>query len=322
MQKKLLEQVRDKLQVMHYAEKTKSNYCGWIKSFILYKNKRHPIEMGAPEVESFLTHIANQGYSPSTQAVALNAIVFLYREIINKDVGDLNFLRARRRKHLPVVLTSEEACEIISRMKGTTRLVYLLLYGTGMRISECTKLRVQDIDFGLGLIKVVSSKSMTDRVTILPNSLIAPLKAHISEVEKIYKQDLEEGCASVILPNRLERKYKGESERFRWQFLFPSKQRYLNPLTGKYGRGYLHPSLVSKRLKRVVNVMNYPKRVTPHTFRHSFATQLLVDGYDLRRVQVLLGHQSIMTTTIYTHVTDQLKQKVVSPVDHIYDKMA
>lgn len=322
MPKKILDQVKDKIRLKNYSRKTEKSYCNWIKYFIIFSGTRHPAEMGKNEIEIFLTHLAKKNYSPSTQAIALNSIVFLYHEIIRKQVGDLSYLRAKKRKHLPVVLCTDEVLDIMSNMEGTMRLIYLLMYGSGLRISECVKLRIQDVDFGLGLIRVVASKSYNDRVTILPVSLRPELSLHLSKVKKQYEDDVQLGKASVILPGRLAKKYKKDSEKYCWQYVFPSVRRFLNPETGKLGRGYLYDLTVSGYLKKVIRKMNFPKRVTPHTFRHSFATQLLLDGCDLRRVQLLLGHKSIVTTTIYTHITDQLKSKVVSPLDNIYHEQA
>jgi len=321
MQRKILDQVRDKIRGKNYSRKTETTYCKWIKYFIVFNGKRHPNEMDKYEIEKFLTHLSKKGYAPNTQAIALNSIVFLYKEIIHKKIDDLNFLRAKKRTHLPVVLSTEEVLEIVSKMDGTMRLIYLLLYGSGLRINECVNLRIQDLDFKLGLIRVVSSKSYTDRVTILPQMLKKELYTHVSMVKKLYEEDLKKSEASVMLPNRLAKKYTKDSEKFCWQYVFPSTRKFLNPETGKYGRGYLYPQTVARYLRKIVYRMNHPKRVTPHTFRHSFATQLLVDGCDLRRVQLLLGHRSILTTTIYTHITDQMINTPVNPLDHIYEKL-
>lgn len=322
MAKKLLEQVKDKLRVKNYARKTEVSYCNWIKYFINFSGKRHPRDMGGTEIEAFLTHLAKKNYSPTTQTLALSAIVFLYKEIIKNEVGKLDYLRCKKRKRLPVVLSSDEVFMILSKMNGTMRLIYSLMYGSGLRISECVNLRVQDVDFSMGVIRVISSKSYKDRVTLLPEKLRNELLLHFTKLKELYEKDRAIGESSVNLPNRLSTKYKNDSEKFCWQYVFPSNRKFLNTETNKYGRGYLYPITVSRCLNKIMNKLNYSKRVTPHTFRHSFATQLLLDGCDLRRIQLLLGHGSIVTTTIYTHVTDQMKIEVTSPLDNIYENLA
>jgi len=319
--RKILDEVRDKIRVKNYSKKTEQAYSVWIKYFIVFSGKRHPRNLDKNDIEKFLTYLANTGYSPNTQKLALNSIAFLYKNVIPKNIEDLKFLRATKRVHLPVVLSSDEVLEIVSKMSGTMRLIYLLLYGSGLRISEAVNLRTQDLDFDLGLIRVVSSKSKIDHVTLLPSMLKDDLLRHVQHVKALYEEDLALDEVSVILPNKLAKKYPNDSEKFCWQYVFPSTRKFENPETDKLGRGHLYPLTVSRYLRKILREINHRKRITPHTFRHSFATQLLVDGCDLRRLQILLGHKNIETTTLYTHITDQMKNTPVNPLDHIYEKL-
>jgi integron integrase len=315
--KKLLEQVRDVIRLKHYSYKTEKSYVNWIKRYILFHNKRHPKEMAGNEIEEFLTHLAVQeNIAASTQNQALNAILFLYKEVLNQDLDlNLNAVRAKRSRYLPTVLSKEEVLAIINNLSGVYQLLVKLLYGTGLRQSECLQLRVKDLDFAHKQLTVRDAKGRESRVTMLPISLIEELQFHLQIVKRQHQQDLEKGYGSVYLPFALERKYKNAEREWIWQFVFPSHRISQDPRSKVFRRHHLHESGLQKALKQAVKKAEIHKRVSCHTFRHSFATHLLQNGYDIRTVQELLGHKDVKTTMIYTHVLNRGGKAVRSPLD-------
>jgi integron integrase len=267
-----------------------------------------------PEIEAFLAHLAvKEMVSASTQNQAFNALLFLYRRVLGVSLEDENIsaIRAARKKNIPIVLTREEVFRLLTLMSGTVQLMARLLYGSGLRVMECVRLRVQNIDFGMGEITVRDGKGSKDRLTILPESLVVPLQEQIERVRVQHQQDMEKGFGSVYLPYGLERKYRNAHKEFTWQFLFPASDIALDIRTGIKRRHHMHESNLQRSVKKAAKQAGINKRVTPHTLRHSFATHLLMDGSDIRTVQELLGHKDVSTTMIYTHV---LRQKGIRPV--------
>ncbi len=314
--KKLLDQLRDAIRLKHYSIRTENSYVDWIRRYILFHNTRHPSEMGAPEVQAFLTHLAvKENVAASTQNQALSALLFLYREVLKKDLGPIDALRAQKPKRLPTVLTKDEVRRVIGRLSGTHQLMAKLLYGSGLRLMECLRLRVKDLDFAQRAIIVRDGKGMEDRVTILPESLIAPLQEHLQRVKRLHDEDLAKGYGAVYLPYALERKYPNASREWIWQYVFPSKRLSVDPRSGETRRHHADESGLQKALRQAAKAASIPKRVSPHTFRHSFATHLLEAGYDIRTVQELLGHKDVRTTMIYTHVLQRGGLAVRSPLD-------
>jgi integron integrase len=312
--RKLMDQVRDIMRRKHYSGKTEQNYLYWLKRYIFFHHKRHPRDLGVPEIEAFLTHLAvKEMVSASTQNQAFNALLFLYRRVLGVSLEDENIsgIRAARKKNIPIVLTREEVFRLLTLMSGTVQLMARLLYGSGLRVMECVRLRVQNIDFGMGEITVRDGKGSKDRLTILPESLVVPLQEQIERVRVQHQQDMEKGFGSVYLPYGLERKYRNAHKEFPWQFLFPASDIALDIRTGIKRRHHMHESNLQRSVKKAAKQAGINKRVTPHTLRHSFATHLLMDGSDIRTVQELLGHKDVSTTMIYTHV---LRQKGIRPV--------
>jgi integron integrase len=302
--KKLMEQVQDAIRLKHYSYKTEKSYVGWIRRYIFFHNKRHPKDMGSAEIEAFLTHLAvEEKVAASTQNQALNAILFLYKEVLKQDLDlKVDAVRAKRSKYLPTVLTKEEVVKIIQQLSGVHQLLIKLLYGTGLRLTEGLSLRVKDIDFTQRQIIVRNTKGNESRVTMLPESIAEELKIHLQSVKIIHQQDLQKGYGSVYLPFALERKYPRAKYDWIWQFVFPSGSISKDPRSGEVRRHHLHESSLQKALKQAVRQAGIQKKVGCHTFRHSFATHLLQNGYDIRTVQELLGHKDVKTTMIYTHV--------------------
>ena len=317
-QKKLIEQVKEKIRLKHYSISTEKSYVDWIKRYIFYHNKRHPKEMGIREIEQFLTYLAvDKNVASSTQNQALHAILFLYKQILNIDFDErINAIRAKKPKRIPIVLTKEEAHKVISLLSGTNQLMAMILYGTGLRLIECVRLRVQDIDFGQKNIIVRQGKGMKDRVTILPNSVIEPLKVHLKKVKLIHQKDLSDGFGSVYMPFALDKKYPNASREWIWQYVFPASKLSIDPRSGITRRHHIDKNTLQKAVKKAAGLARINKRVGCHTFRHSFATHLLENGYDIRTVQELLGHKDIKTTQIYLHVMQRNKLSVISPLDN------
>ena len=317
VQPKLLDRFREALRSRHYSRRTEQTYCLWVKRFIYFHKVRHPAEMGEPEINAFLTHLAvKERVTASTQTQALSAILFLYRYVIGREVGDLgHVIRARKPKRLPVVMSREEVKAVLSNLTGDKWLMASLMYGTGLRLMECLRLRVQDIDFTRKEILVRDGKGAKDRITMLPESLKGPLQDYLKRVKAIHERDLAEGWGRVLLPSALDRKYPNAPKEWRWQWVFPQENRWKNPKSGEEGRHHIDESLVQKAVREAVSRAGLTKRATCHTFRHSFATHLLEGGYDIRTVQELLGHSDVKTTMIYTHVLNRGPAGVRSPVD-------
>ena len=280
-------------------------------------NMIHPRHLGEKQVTEFLNHLANErNVAASTQNQALSALVFLYEHILKKPVESLhNLQRAKKPQKLPVVLTEDEARAVLKEMKGIQRLILSLLYGSGLRVSEALRLRVLDLDFNYKQLTVRSGKGLKDRVTMLPESVIPALKEQVRKVKLLHETDQKKGYGQTILPKALSVKYPGAKMLFRWQYLFPSKYRRIDPRSGIRHRYHISASELREQVKQIVHQLGIQKHVTPHTFRHSFATHLLQNGYDIRTVQELLGHQNVKTTMIYTHVLNRGGQGVQSPLD-------
>ena len=316
---KLLEQVRDRLRVKHYSIRTERAYLDWIKRFIMFHDKRHPSKMAAAEVEAFLSHLAvARNVSASTQNQAKSALLFLYKEVLGIELSWLeNVTHAKAPQRLPVVLTEDEVRRVLGQIEGTLWLMANLLYGTGMRLMECVRLRVKDVDFQRGEITVREGKGFKDRVTMLPQVLLEPLKHHLEQVRKLHKDDLAQGYGRVYLPYALEKKYPNAAAEWGWQYVFPARGFSTDPRSGEVRRHHVDEKRIQRAIKRAVQQAGIVKPATPHTLRHSFATHLLQSGYDIRTVQELLGHKDVQTTMIYTHVLNRGGKGVVSPLDHL-----
>jgi integron integrase len=316
---KLLDRVRDAIRARHYSLRTEEAYVGWIRRFVLFHNKRHPSEMGPVDINRFLTHLAvSRDVSASTQNQALSAILFLYERVLEKDIGQLDGLvRAKKPVHLPIVLSREEVRSLIQQMSGTSRLVGLLLYGAGLRLMEALRLRVKDVDFATNQITVREGKGQKDRITMLPGAVKAPLTEHLQRVREVHQQDLRRGLGHVYLPDALARKYPNAACEWGWQYLFPAAEIAVDPRSGERRRHHLDESVIQKAVKAATRQAGLNRPATPHTLRHSFATHLLEDGYDIRTVQELLGHRDVRTTMIYTHVLNRGGRGVLSPADKL-----
>lgn len=316
-EKKLLDQVRDAIRVRHYSLRTEEAYVNWVRRFILFHGKRHPKEMGGAEVEAFLTHLAVEGQvAASTQNQALSALLFLYREVLHQELdAAINAVRAKESQHLPEVLTKEEVRQVIAQLSGIHQLLAKLLYGSGLRLLECLRLRVKDLDFERRALIVRDTKGDEDRVTMLPDSLIEPLREQLQRAKRLHEQDLARGCGAVYLPDALDRKYPNAAREWIWQYVFPSEQLSVDPRSGATRRHHLDESGLQKAVRQAARAAGLEKRVTCHTFRHSFATHLLENHYDIRTVQELLGHKDVRTTMIYTHVLQRGGLAVRSPLD-------
>lgn len=314
---KLLDQLSERIRAKHYSIRTEKAYCYWVKYFIKFHNYKHPSQMAASEVQEFLNHLAvHEHVSASTQNQALNAINFLYKEIIGRPFGKMdNITWAKKTQRLPVVLAPDEVPLLLSHMDGIYRLMAEILYGSGLRLMECLRLRIKDIDFDLNQIIVRYGKGAKDRITVLPDSIKEPLKNQISKVSALHKQDLRDGYGSVYLPFALAKKFPNADKEFGWQYLFPAEKISVDPRAGVKRRHHLSEDLLQKQVKLAAVKSGIHKHVTCHTLRHSFATHLLKNGYDIRTVQELLGHKDVKTTMIYTHVLNQGALAVKSPLD-------
>jgi len=317
-----MDQVRETLRYYHYARSTEKTYCQWILRYVyFYDKKRHPKEMGSREVESFLSHLATHGkVAASTQRQALNAIVFLYRDVLLTPLDhSIAPIRAKRKHHPPTVLTENEMERVLTQMKGTHLLMAKLIYGSGIRLMECIRLRIQDIDFGQRQVFVRSGKGGKDRTTFLPRIVHDELHEHIERVKKLHRSDLEEGFGEVYLPNALARKFRKAAWETSWQYVFPGKSRSVDPRSGKERRHHVLESGLQKAVKAAVRKSGIDKRATVHTLRHSFATHMLENGTNIRILQDLLGHANVKTTEIYTHVMRKDINGLKSPLDRLYD---
>jgi len=319
IKKKLLDIVRDKIRFKHYSYSTERTYLHWIKQYIFFHNLKHPIEMAKSEIEQYLTFLATKKrVSPTTQNQAFNAILFLYREVLGTDVTQWNIqaLRAQERKHIPVVLTKEEVKNILQNLNGIYKLIVTLMYGCGLRMNEVLNIRLKDIDFGFNKLYIWDSKSLKDRTLPLPIKLKDELMVQVKRVEEIHEHDIRDGFGSVFLPFAYEKKYPNAKNETKWQYLFPMNNLSKDPRTKIKRRHHIHPQTLTRNIKNATIKLQLHKRVTSHIFRHSYATHLLQAGIDLRTIQELLGHKSVETTMIYTHIVSELnKAKVVSPLD-------
>lgn len=317
---RLLDRVRRATMVRHMSRRTESAYVGWIRRFILFHGKRHPRDLGAPEIERFLTHlVVTRGVGAATQNQALAALLFLYRHVLDRDPGELQpIVRARQRRRVPVVLTREEVRSVLSNLGGTHRLVALILYGSGLRLLESLRLRVKDVDLASRELVIQDGKSKTDRRTVLPATAIAPLRAHLADWRVAHARDVQRGAGHVVLPGRLATKLPRASREWKWQWVFPATRTYADRETGKVHRHHLHESVIQRAVRRAVVRSGIAKRASCHTLKHSFATHLLQAGYDIRTVQELLGHRNLKTTMIYTHVLNK-GRGITSPADQLED---
>jgi integron integrase len=317
---KLLDQVAAKLRLFHYSIRTEEAYVDWIRRFILFHHKRHPREMAAPEIEAFLTHLAvQQRVSASTQNQAFSALLFLYRQVLEIELPPLNALRAQRPDRLPVVLSHQEVRAIFAELDGIELLQAELLYGSGFRILECCRLRVKDLDFARKQILVRDGKGEKDRVVPLPARTETRLREQVAQVRRLHDRDLRKGHGRVWLPYALAKKLTAAECELGWQYLFPASRLAIDPRSndGLLRRHHRHENLLQKRVKAAVLSAGLTKKVSCHTFRHSFATHLLESGYDIRTVQELLGHADVSTTMIYTHVLQRGPAGVQSPLDRL-----
>lgn len=312
-----LDQVREIIRVRHYSIRTEHAYVQWIRRFIIFHGKRHPRDLGEQHVAQFLSDLAvSKNVSASTQNQALNAVLFLYREVLKVDLPWLrNVDRAKKPQRLPVVLTRNEVRQLLANLEGTVWLMAALTYGSGLRLLECIRLRVKDIDFARGELLIRDGKGQKDRVTMLPRNLIDPLRSHIARVHELHERDLKEGFGRVYLPFALDRKYPNADREWGWQYVFPSNKSSIDPRSNIERRHHVDPSVLQRALKQSIRAAQIIKPASVHTLRHSFATHLLESGYDIRTVQELLGHSDVRTTMIYTHVLNRGGKGVVSPFD-------
>jgi integron integrase len=315
----LLDQMRGAMRSRHYSKRTEQAYLLWVRRFITFHHGVHPADMSEHEINEFLTHLAVEEHvASSTQNQALAGLLFLYRNVIGIEVGSLGgVVRARKPKRIPVVMTKDEVRAVLAQLDGTFLLMASLMYGTGMRLSEVLRLRVCDVDFGAYEIAVRDGKGGKDRVTMLPETLVAPLKRQLKLAKAVHDRDLADGWGRVIMPDALERKYPNASAEWRWQWVFPQDRRWRNYKTGQQGRHHMDPTILQRAVKDAVRRAGVTKRVACHTFRHSFATHLLEAGYDIRTIQELLGHKDLSTTMVYTHVLNKGGLGVKSPFDRL-----
>jgi len=319
---KLLDKVRTKIKFKHYSKSTETNYVLWIKQFILYHNKRHPNEMGKFEIEQFLSYLAtHRKVSASTQNQAFNALMFLYNQVLELPLVDqnINALRAKQRVHLPTVLSTKEVKHIIEQFPlNNYKTIIQSIYGCGLRLSEVLRLRIKDIDFDYNRMIIWDGKSLNDRSLPLPQKLIEDYKQIIGHNNKLHQKDLSEGYGTVDMPNALARKFPNANKEFKWQYLFPMSKVSKDPKSGGVRRHHVLESTFGRNLKKAVIKSAINKKITAHTFRHSYATHLLQAGIDIRTIQELLGHKRLETTMIYTHVVKELSQQnLFSPLDYL-----
>jgi integron integrase len=317
MPKKLLDQLSDALRTRHYSYRTEQAYVDWVRRYILFHQKRHPNTMGEDDIRTFITHLATERrVAASTQNQALSAVLFLYREVLHKEIDTILVSGAKRPERLPTVLPRDEVVSILSQLSGSHQLMTQLLYGSGLRLMECVRLRIKDLDFQYKTVTVRDGKGEKDRITPMPDSLITPLQRQVERVRLFHAEDLAAGFGQAYLPNALEKKYPNAATELAWQYLFPAPKCSIDPRSpGVMRRHHLDPSGLQRSVKEAAYKAGVHKHVTCHTFRHSFATHLLQNGYDIRTVQELLGHKDVKTTMIYTHVLQRGGLAVKSPLD-------
>ena len=313
---RLLDQLRAEVRRRGMSYQTEKSYLYWAKYYIRFHQRKHPMEMGAMEIDAFLSYLSEQrNVSVNTQRIALNAIIFLYKKFLRQDVGELNFNYARRTRRAPVVFSHEEAMGVIEQMINPYRLMAELLYGAGLRLNECLSLRVKDLDFDQLQICVREGKGNKDRFTLLPEPIVERLQAQITEVAVLHEYDLARGFGEVYMPDALNRKYPSEGKALAWQYLFPSKRVGIDPRSGVRRRHHAHDSAFSKNLRKAFKLTGIRKKCSAHTFRHSFATRLLETGYDLKLIQSLLGHSDIRVTEIYLHIVRNRSSSIKGPLN-------
>ena len=319
---KLLDSVREAIRVRHYSRRTEKTYIGWIRRFILFHQKRHPSELGEKEITRFLSHLAvDSGVSAATQNQALSALLFLYREVLKQDFPWLTgVVRAKHSRRIPVVLSRDEVCAVLDQLAGTPKLAVELLYGAGLRLLESLRLRAKDLDFERNQLTVRDGKGGKDRLAVLPLDIKQEMKRHLRVVREQHERDLARGAGWVSLPFALNRKYPNAGRQWEWQWVFPATRTYFHQETGRRRRHHLHESVIQKAVKEAAGRTRIPKRISCHTFRHSFATHLLEQQHDIRTVQELLGHSDVRTTMIYTHVLNRGPAGVTSPLDGLRQK--
>lgn len=313
----LLEQVRHQIRLKHYSIRTEEAYVQAIKRFILFHGKRHPSVMSTEEIRQYLSHLATEGQvSASTQNQALSALLFLYREVLGMELPFIDGIeRAKRPVRVPTVLTREEVARVLAHLSGTHHLMASILYGSGLRLMECLRLRVKDVDFGYCQITVRDGKGEKDRRTVLPTPLTSQLKSQLACIKQLHLEDLRKGFGKVYLPYALERKYPNASAEWCWQWVFPASKLSVDPRSGVVRRHHASEDLLQKAVKSALRQSGITKKASCHTLRHSFATHLLENGYDIRTIQELLGHQNVQTTQIYTHVLNRGGRGVRSPLE-------
>lgn len=313
---KLIDRVREEIRLRHYSGETEQAYVGWIRRFVVFHGRRHPRDLGAAEVSSFLSSLANRGVSASTQNQALSAVMFLYERVLGVRLPWMaDVVRARRPARLPVVLSRQEVAALLTRLSGPPWLMASLLYGAGLRLLECAELRVKDVSIDRGELTVRDTKGGRDRVTMLPGSLRRPLEDHLVAVKFQHDADLAAGAGSVALPGLLRGKYPNASREWAWQWVFPATRTYVDRVTGERRRHHLHETVLQRAVKEAARAAGITRPATCHSLRHSFATHLLESGYDIRTIQELLGHRDVSTTMVYTHVLNRGGRGVRSPLD-------
>jgi integron integrase len=314
-----LDRVRSAARRRHYSHRTEQSYVAWVRRFILFHGKRHPKDMGAAEVVAFLSDLAVRGrVAASTQNQALSSLLFLYRHVLDRELEGLDAtVRAQVGRALPVVLSRDEVRTVLGHLHGLRRLQVTLMYGAGLRLMECLRLRVKDLDFARWQLAIRQGKGRRDRMTTLPRRLRGPLERHLVEVRRLHQRDLEQGYGEVLLPYALGQKHPTAARDWMWQWVFPAARLAPDPRSDRFARHHQHPTVLQRAVKQAARKAGIPKRVTCHTFRHCFATHLLEDGADIRTVQVLLGHRDLKTTMIYTHVLDRGPLGVSSPADRL-----
>jgi len=313
----IFEQVRNLIRLKHYSIRTEKSYLSWIHRYIIFHKSKDPAEMGSAEIETFLSYLAvNLKVSASTQNQAFNALLFLYRDVLKKSLDEsINAIRAKKPQHLPTVMTRDETMRVIGAVPPEHQLMVKLIYGGGLRLMECLRLRVKDIDFGNNHILVRDAKGMKDRITVLPDNLKIPLSEHLERVKLLHSDDVAKGNGHVYLPHALERKYPNASAEWGWQYVFPARNQSIDPRSGAIRRHHISEHSLQRAVREAARITGITKVVTVHTFRHCFATHLLEANYDIRTVQELLGHKDVSTTMIYTHVLNKPGISVKSPLD-------